>query len=246
MSYARRISFADSVDPGFPHYQVVMAAGGESATVVGCFLDDGGHPPLHTHDVDLFYAVLSGSATVQLGRDRHQAQAGEVIFVPAGLPHGSDNRTGAAERHVEFLVPGIQPGAPVLRPVKSLDDAPMPAASAVVKAASGPPHETSDGKRRWILADESTAEHSARITGVEADGRQAPGAVSSLESERILLVTEGRLDAEIAGREQVVPAEAVIVIPAGVPHALWNSTPDPVRYLDLVVTAPAAYDRLAS
>jgi mannose-6-phosphate isomerase-like protein (cupin superfamily) len=58
-------------------------------------------------------------------------------------------------------------------------------------------------------------------------------------------VTEGRLDAEIAARPADAPAEAIIVIPAGVPHRIWNSSSAPVRYLDIELPAPAAYARLA-
>ena len=68
MSYLRRISVADAVDAGYPGYQVVMVAGSESATVLAGFPANGEHPPLHTREVDLFYVVLEGSATVRLGR----------------------------------------------------------------------------------------------------------------------------------------------------------------------------------
>jgi acetyl esterase/lipase len=56
------------------------------------FLGDGGHPPLHVHDLDLFYIVLEGSATVRLGHDMHEAKAGgraashlELIVGPGSL-----------------------------------------------------------------------------------------------------------------------------------------------------------------
>jgi mannose-6-phosphate isomerase-like protein (cupin superfamily) len=94
MPYTRRISVADAADTGYPSYRAVFVASPESATVLAGFLGNGGHPPLHIHDVDLFYVVLDGSATVRLGHDHHQAKAGEVIYIPAGFPHGSDS-----ERH---------------------------------------------------------------------------------------------------------------------------------------------------
>src|SRR5580692_2109573 len=107
MSYTRRISAADAADTGYPAYQAVMVAGPESATVLAGFLGAGGKPPLHTHEVDLFYVVLEGGATVRLGHGSHQAKAGEVIYIPAGYPHGSDNQSGAAEHHLEILTPGV-------------------------------------------------------------------------------------------------------------------------------------------
>ena len=100
---------ADAVDAGYPGYQIVIAASPESVTVLAGFLGNGGHPPLHTHDVDLFFVVLEGNTTLRLGRESHHAQAGEVIYIPKGLPHGSDNQSGAPERHLEILIPAVQP-----------------------------------------------------------------------------------------------------------------------------------------
>jgi hypothetical protein len=51
MPYTRRISVADAADTGYPGYQAVFVASLESATVLAGFLGNGGHPPLHTHDV---------------------------------------------------------------------------------------------------------------------------------------------------------------------------------------------------
>jgi hypothetical protein len=65
-------------------------------------------PAAAYHDVDLFYVVLEGSATLRLGHDNHQVEAGEVIYIPAGFPHGSDNQSGAAEHHLEILIPGVR------------------------------------------------------------------------------------------------------------------------------------------
>jgi mannose-6-phosphate isomerase-like protein (cupin superfamily) len=36
------------------------------------------------------------------------------------------------------------------------------------------------------------------------------------------------------------------VIPAGVPHRIWNASPTPVRYLDADVPAPDVYAKLGS
>ena len=146
MSYTRRISATDAVDAGYPGYQVEMVASPESATVLAGFLGTGGHPPLHTHEEDLFFVVLEGSTTLRLGHGSHQAKAGEVIYVPAGLPHGSDNQSGAAELHLEILIPGVPPGRPFLKPVGNLDEVQMPAAAPHVASTSGPATETTGHK----------------------------------------------------------------------------------------------------
>jgi mannose-6-phosphate isomerase-like protein (cupin superfamily) len=244
MPYTRRISVADAVDTGYPDYQAVFVASPESATVLAGFLGNGGHPPLHTHDVDLFFVVLEGSATVRLGHDNHQAKAGEVIYIPAGFPHGSDNQSGAAEHHLEILIPGIRPGSPFLRPVGSADEIQLPAAAPYVRSSSGPATETTGHETRWLLTDESTGARTA-LTAVERTGPEDPGTPASRDNDRLIVVTEGKLTAEIAARPAAVPAQAVILIPAGVPHRIWNASPTPVRYLDADVPAPDVYAKLA-
>jgi mannose-6-phosphate isomerase-like protein (cupin superfamily) len=245
MPYTRRISVADAVDTGYPDYQAVFVASPESATVLAGFLGNGGHPPLHTHDVDLFYVVLEGSATLRLGHDNHQAKAGEVIYIPAGFPHGSDNQSGAAEHHLEILIPGVRPGNPFLTPVGSADEVQLPAAAPYVRSSSGPATETTGRETRWMLTDEPAGARTARVTAVERTGPEDPGTPASRDNDRLVVVTEGKLTAEIAARPAAVPAQAVIVIPAGVPHRIWNSSSTPVRYLDADVPAPDVYAKLA-
>jgi quercetin dioxygenase-like cupin family protein len=245
MPYTRRISAADAFDSGYPNYRVVMAASPESATVLGCFLGNGGHPPLHVHDVDLFYIVVEGTATVRLGHDTHAATAGELIYIPAGFPHGSDNQSGAAEHHLEIQVPGVRPGAPILRPIGSADEVQMPSAAPYVTSVAGAATETTGHERRWALTDGSTDAGTARITAVERIGPEVPGAPTSRDNDRLIIVTVGQLNTEIAARATAVPAEAVIVIPAGVAHLIWNSTSTPVRYLDVDIHAATGYTKLA-
>lgn len=245
MPYTRRITQADAVASGYPNYRVVMAASPESATVLGCFLGDGGHPPLHVHDVDVLFIVLEGSATIRLADGTHDAKAGELIYIPAGFPHGSDNQSGAAEHHLEILAPGVRPGAPILKPVASISEVPMPSAAPYVTSVSNAPTETTGHERRWALTNESTDVHTARITAVERTGPEVPGAPASRDNDRVIVVTAGQLNTEIAARAAAVPAEALIVVPSGVPHVIWNSSSAPVRYLDVDIHAVTAYTKLA-
>jgi mannose-6-phosphate isomerase-like protein (cupin superfamily) len=99
---------------------------------------------------------------------------------------------------------------------------------------------------RWVLTDESTGACTARVTAVERTGPEDPVRPTTRDHDRLIVVTEGRLTAEIAGRPAGVPAQAVIVIPADLPHRIWNSSSAPVRYLDADVPPPDAYARLAT
>ncbi len=95
----------------------------------------------------------------------------------------------------------------------------------------------------WVARPEGA--RAARVTAVERTGPEDPGTAASRDNDRLIVVTEGELTAEIAARPAAVPAQALIVIPAGMPHRIWNSSPTPVRYLDANVPAPDADARLA-
>jgi hypothetical protein len=66
------------------------------------------------------------------------------------------------------------------------------------------------------------------VTAVERTGPQDPAMPASRDNDRLIVVTEGELTAEIAARPAAVPAQAVIVIPAGVPHR--SGTQQPLRF----------------
>ena len=80
---------------------------------------------------------------------------------------------------------------------------------------------------------------------MQRTGPEDPGTPASRDHDRLIVVTEGQLTTEIAGQPAGVPAQALIVIPAGVPHRIWHSSSAPVRYLDADVPAPEAYAKLA-
>lgn len=47
----------------------------------------GGGMPLHTNEVEHEQYVLGGRATVTIGDEQVTAEAGDVLYVPAGVPH---------------------------------------------------------------------------------------------------------------------------------------------------------------
>ena len=47
--------------------------------------------PLHTHDVDEAITILHGLADTRLGEESRRVGPGTVIFIPAGVPHGTAN-----------------------------------------------------------------------------------------------------------------------------------------------------------
>jgi len=47
----------------------------------------GGHMPLHTNTVEHEQYVLGGRARVVIGDKTIEAEAGDVLLIPAGVPH---------------------------------------------------------------------------------------------------------------------------------------------------------------
>ena len=91
------------VDPGDEHGRVdSLAIIRESIAVGDCI-------PLHTHDVDEAITILDGEAEARLGVDTRRVGAGTVIFIPAGVPHGTVNAGDALlEIHAAFPATTIE------------------------------------------------------------------------------------------------------------------------------------------
>jgi quercetin dioxygenase-like cupin family protein len=50
-------------------------------------IEAGGHMPLHTNIIEHEQYVLAGRALVIIGEDKFEAQAGDVLLIPANMPH---------------------------------------------------------------------------------------------------------------------------------------------------------------
>lgn len=64
-------------------------------------MEPGGGMPMHTNEVEHEQYVLRGSARVRIGDDEHHVKAGDVVYIPGGVPHSYDADEG--EEPFEFL-----------------------------------------------------------------------------------------------------------------------------------------------
>ena len=129
--------------------------------------------------------------------------------------------------------------------LETADDVALPEIAPYVKSVTDPARVTTERGRCRILAETACSTSSARIGWIERAGPENPDPPRTRDTDRLVIVTAGELNADVAAESAVVTAEAVIVIPAGMPHRIWNSLAEPVRYLDVELTAPTAYQRLA-
>ena len=63
-------------------------------------MEPGGGMPRHTNTVEHEQYVLRGRASITLGDERHQVSAGDVVFIPAGMPH---SYSAEGDEPFEFL-----------------------------------------------------------------------------------------------------------------------------------------------
>lgn len=68
-------------------------------------MEPGGGMPLHTNTVEHEQYVLRGSATVRIGGETHHVKAGDVVFIPAGVPHDYTADDGAEPFEFLCVVP---------------------------------------------------------------------------------------------------------------------------------------------
>jgi quercetin dioxygenase-like cupin family protein len=63
-------------------------------------IQPGGGMPRHTNTVEHEQFVLRGAARITLGDEVHHVQAGDVVFIPAGVPHSYEPES---DEPFEFL-----------------------------------------------------------------------------------------------------------------------------------------------
>jgi len=68
-------------------------------------MEPGGGMPMHTNEVEHEQYVLRGSARVRIGDEVHHVRAGDVVFIPGGVPHSYDADGGSEPFEFLCIVP---------------------------------------------------------------------------------------------------------------------------------------------
>jgi quercetin dioxygenase-like cupin family protein len=72
---------------------------------VSFFLTDGSPgsgPKLHKHPYAEVFVIQEGAVTFTVGEDIIEASAGQIVVVPAGVPHRFVNSGTARARHIDI------------------------------------------------------------------------------------------------------------------------------------------------
>ena len=72
---------------------------------VSFFLIDappGGGPGLHTHPYEEVFVIQDGEVTFTVGDATIEAKSGQIVIVPAGVPHKYVNSGAGRARHIDI------------------------------------------------------------------------------------------------------------------------------------------------
>jgi mannose-6-phosphate isomerase-like protein (cupin superfamily) len=76
--------------------------GGTGISMIFVDAAPGRGPALHRHDYDEVFVVQEGQATMTAGEREIVVQAGDIVVVPAGQPHGFVNSGDGPLRQIDI------------------------------------------------------------------------------------------------------------------------------------------------
>jgi mannose-6-phosphate isomerase-like protein (cupin superfamily) len=71
-----------------------------------------GGPATHVHRFEQVYFFVEGSTTIVYGADKRKASKNDIVILAPAVVHTNVNESGAPERHLTFLLPQVEDGAP--------------------------------------------------------------------------------------------------------------------------------------
>ncbi|MEU1183295.1 cupin domain-containing protein [Streptomyces sp. NPDC005820] len=100
--------------PGFRMQPLADPESGSHGAVVNYLEVDPGRagPGTHVHEFDQYYLVLEGRLTIEVALEKHIAEPGTLVILPAGVPHRQYNEGDVTEKHLGILTPAPEPGRP--------------------------------------------------------------------------------------------------------------------------------------
>jgi len=225
-------SAAEIEYPGGYRGQVLYL--GERCVVIATFVPAGvSGPPRHVHpDGDQTYFMISGEITIELGSRVQVVSPGSSIFIPSGLPHRNWNDSGEPEVHLEVIAPGQRIRRALSQPTDARDAPGL--ASAVAHVSE---EDLASCGTTTLTGPSRGSQHAA--LRVQQSGCSGPPEEFQVHSvDRFYLCLEGQLGLQVGLDDHVADAQTLAVVPAGVPHRMWNPSSGEHRYLSVTVGGP--------
>jgi quercetin dioxygenase-like cupin family protein len=116
MEFLRTVDFERLAASGGKESQQLLGndSGVTSCTVNCIKTPPGDRPPatVYTHPFDQLFYVLSGTMSLEIGGNKHEAGPGTLVVLPAGVPHRNWN--GGSEPTLHLV---IEPDMPYIQMV---------------------------------------------------------------------------------------------------------------------------------
>jgi mannose-6-phosphate isomerase-like protein (cupin superfamily) len=233
--YVRTVDFDGYKYEG---YECQMLYVGEDCRVIASSVAAGGAAPKqHVHEADQLYFVTHGEMHVQLGAEEFVVGPEMLVFIPAGTPHHNWNEGPENEFHFEVLAPGPDPNTIPWEETESIDAG---GRAYFVRPLAGieiDPQVTFFD-RRFLIQRTDGSEHVMLYEAATSPGGGHPELHYHNRNNQFYYVLDGELTVEIALDRAVVPRHSLVVLPAGVPHRVWNDGSVRSRHLSMITPAP--------
>jgi mannose-6-phosphate isomerase-like protein (cupin superfamily) len=213
----------------------------DSAFIVYTRMAPGARPMgLYTLPVEQTYLVLHGRLNVQIGTDRFVAAPDTLVLVPPGIPHQTWNAGSGPEADFEVVTPAPSRSlAAMMRPAEAR---PVPNAARYIhippplgKLKGGAGHSALNER---VLASRATGSEYVleRMGEVLAGSKSEPSHIHPFD--QLYFVRRGTMTFYYGLRTYTVPANTLVVIPAGIVHHDQNGGPSVMSFVQLVVPEP--------
>jgi mannose-6-phosphate isomerase-like protein (cupin superfamily) len=221
---------------GFPsafHGEIIAGpeSGAESCYLIYTRVPPGVHGPgLHTHSVDQFYFILSGTMNVQLGADKFVVGPETLVFIPAGTPHMNWNSGSVSEAHLEIIVPP----APLESLAKPASPRKVPNAKEYIRPVKRELFQGQGFAAQWLARQSTGSEHAA----VREDELQPGSGSAGLHFsafDQFYFVTDGKMNVDLGFRHLRAGENTLVLIPAGMVHRIWNDGPAVEKHITILV-----------
>jgi mannose-6-phosphate isomerase-like protein (cupin superfamily) len=233
MDYVRSVDFSAFKGEGYEYRMMYV---GESCRVIASHVAAGGAaPPQHIHEVDQLYYVTQGEMQVVLGSEEFDVEPDSVVFIPAGTPHHNFNTGTEHEFHFEVLAPGPNPN---YQPWEEVDSTDAGGRHYFVKELSDVETESLPEFDRWMLVNSEDGANNMilYVATVAPGGGKSERHIHTVD--QFYYVLDGELNVEVALESYVATRHSLVVLPAGVPHRMWNGSSEPERHIALIAPPP--------
>lgn len=244
MRFIRSVDERQSFPTGNPRQRAQILSNNESATFFVSWVEAGGSAAgLHYHARDQLYFLYDGGLTVRLDDEIQQVDGEAFVYVPAGVPHRNWNPTNAPETHLEVIVPALSPVGPLSVSVENSGDVPDEVRSSKVPCVTRIDRSRlvplMPGVHYQTLLDADSGSDSAQVYYVETDAQAGRKHLHVHDIDQYYFVISGELTVDLGLQQHVVGARTLAMLPAGVPHRVWNAGPELERHLAFDTPGPA-------